>query len=170
MELHFASKDPELLLLIKRLEDEGEVRILRLFACWCARQLPSYTAEDVELIDTAEKLADGIIDENQAKLIRASFDRMGRMTAAGTIGLRHKSRKAAALLGIYTTLHPNAATAAESASIFQRNYEVWTALENGVSQEEIEEADHLLASRQVHQLEQMLQNKRNDIAGNMVKE
>ena len=85
--------DSNLRILINRLEETGKNRVLRLFACWCAQQLSPDNAGWVELSYTAEKLANGSIDENQVKTIGEEYASVA--AAVWAVGWKHNAANAA---------------------------------------------------------------------------
>jgi len=57
--------DTQMRALANQLMNEGEEQILRLFGCWCARQLPIFHDGWEERINIAEKYALGLIPEEE---------------------------------------------------------------------------------------------------------
>jgi hypothetical protein len=148
--------DSKLRKLIAILKRRGADRALRLFACWCARQLKPNNAEWVKLINTAEKFAQDTVNETRLQAISNGFSNV--VAAAYAIGWRDRSSSAAISLAAASTLAPDASTAAEQAAVWYRRYEMLIALQNGASQEEVEKADKALEDQQIQQLKKMSTN------------
>lgn len=145
--------DSELRKFADSLKGRGADRTLRLFACWCARQLKPNNIEWLTFIDTAEKFAQGKVSTTRFVSINNDFRNVA--AAAFTIGWKQHSSSAAICLAVDSTLAPEANTAAVQAAMWQRRYEMLVALHNSINSEEVEIADNALANAQVQQLRKM---------------
>lgn len=157
MDFDWRVDDTQMRALANQLMNEGEEQILRLFACWCARQLPIYSDTREEQINIAEKYALGLYPEVEFQAVKDKI--AGEAAAAFAIGLRHSSTNAPVYLAIFSCFSPDARVAAYASATWQRVYEKMKDTLNGIDEEEINRADQILVERQIQKLKQMVQDK-----------
>lgn len=142
--------DSELQKLIHTLAENGEGDLLRLFSCWCARQLQTDPSWSAEFIEFAEKVARGEVSNSELKQ-KCEASRNTACTAV-SVGWQHYAMNAAVHMAGYSTINPDPAIAAEHAAHWQRNYQMMAALRKWKDPQKVSQVGNELVKEQFNQL------------------
>jgi hypothetical protein len=138
--------------LVQRAARDGAARELRLFACWCARQIQEH-GSGMSLIELAERYANGLAP---LSLVTERWNIPSGTAAAFAIAANH-NRGAAEVWAAHQTLYPDAATAALQCA---HMHQWWRQLElmhrTGAPREATDWLEQAVRRQQVQKLRELL--------------